>query len=150
MSFSSMIRSAGLESSGSIPQTSSRNVLPALLASSTIHPHQQQQPQQFSQTPTRYQQTQTPLPSALQYSYLPRINYFSFLPYSRQQRKSEFLLRSSPMQRLQPQAPLSSRCCHSPARTGFVLTPDYDHGYDHEVVRLREWGLGCRWKEGGW
>jgi len=146
-----MIRPAGLESMSSIPQTSSHNILPALISSlpssssSSTNPRQrqnrQQKPQQLSQKLTSYHPI--PLADPLIHGRLQSRNTFPFLPRSRQQREGDFLLRSSPIQRLQLPAPASSRGFYRLTGTGFNFTPDHDHGYDHEVVRLREQGLGC-------
>jgi hypothetical protein len=151
----SMVRSAGLGSCSSIPQSASRSLLPALLSSSSpsstvqqAQLRQQQNPQQLSQTPTRYQHHQNPLPSPLPYSHLQPRNPFAFLPPTRQQqRKGEIALRSSPIQRLQLQAPPSSRCSYCLTGTGFTWTSGDDHGYDHEVFALRDQVLSCRWRE---
>jgi hypothetical protein len=135
----SMIRSASLESS-SIPQTSSRNMLPALMSSlpsallsSTTHQpqHRQNKPQQLPQGPTRYQQPHNPPPNSLVFGHLPLRNRFSVLFYNQQ---GQISLQPTVVQRLQSQAPASSRCSYCLTGTGFDWAPDDDHVNDHEVV----------------
>jgi hypothetical protein len=150
----SMVRTAGLETtSSSIPQASSRNILSALLSaspsaspSSTVQQpqHRQQKPQELSQILTENRQHRNPLSNSLTYSYLPPRNAFSFLPYTRQNQQKGYLsLRSSPVQRLQPQAPPASRCSYCLTGTSYSWTSDDDHKYDYEVVGRWEQDLGC-------
>jgi hypothetical protein len=134
----SMIRSAGLESSGSIPQTACRDLLPALMSSSPSSSspstnqqsqHRQRKPQQLSRSPTKYQHEDPPR------------SPFSSLLYNQ---RRQILLQSSPIQRSQLQAPPSSRCSYCLTGTGYSWASDDDYGYDYEVVGLRE-----RWREWG-
>jgi len=128
----SMIRSTGLESSGGIPQTACRNLLPALVSSSSPSTnqqlqHRQRKPQQLSRSPMKYQHDNPPR------------SPFSSLLYNQQR---QILLQSSPIQRIQLQAPLSSRCSYCLTGTGYSWASNDDYGYNHGVVGLRE-----RWRE---
>jgi hypothetical protein len=165
----SMVRSAGLESSSSssIPQTSARNLLSALSSSSPspssssassqwqqAHRHRQQQPQQSSQPPTtkdqRHHQT-APSPTPFPYGHIPTRDPFSYTHDQQRQRGGDIALRSSLVQRLQPQASPSSHCSYCLTGTSFSWTHDDDRGYmyDRDVVGAREQGLRGRWKEWG-
>ena len=150
----SMVRTAGLEtSSRSIPQASSRKILSALLSSSpsaspssTVQQpqHRQQKPQELSQILTEYRQHRDPLSNSLPYSDISPRDPFSSLPYTRNQRpKNNIALRSSPIQRLQPQAQPAARCSYCLTGTSYSWTSDDDHKYDYGVVGRWEQDLGC-------
>jgi hypothetical protein len=159
----SMIRSASVESCGSIAQTpSSRTLLPAVSSSPSsasqwqTHQHRPR-PRLLSQTYANHQQqgqeqrhqhrlSNNPLP--LLYSYLTPRYPFSFLPYSRyRQRTGDPSLRSGPIQILRFQAPASSPCFYCLTGTGLRWAPDDNHGYDDEMVGFREQIRTCRWRE---
>jgi len=148
----SMVRTAGLQttsSSSSIPQTSSRNVVSALMTSSlsaslssttTQQPRsRQQETQNLTQTLTEYQEYHKNARSPpLSRSYLSPGNSPSSPTYGQYQPRR---IGNSP-------APASSRCSYCLTGTSFSWTSaDDDQAYEYEVAGLREQDRGCRWTE---